>query len=342
MGQGGPISPRHALVVGSWFLCREVELSTTRACLVSVKEGSYPSVSWCLPASKADLKANGVERTHFCECRDAASPTCPVCAMRAHLAFLAAAFPSRFKNGVFDPDFPLFPSEKGVACSKEAMASTFVAAARYLGLPIESLDGGEAITGHTLRVTGAQGLSRLGLDLYAIQLMGRWGSDAVRLYVRAVPLECAARRAASAAARMKDLAEVVESASDETSSPEQVLCDLAAAAPPRWRATVCGLTESLEVEVETSSPFPLSPTWVRNESTDPHCSGYFHVVSEALSGVQMGEWKVRCGWRFAGIPTVAIDVDPPVVADWYRVCRRCAKDRQQELDKEHYRLKALR
>ena len=56
----------------------------------------------------------------------------------------------------------------------------------------------------------------------------------------------------------------------------------------------------------------------------------------------MGEWKVRCGWRFAGIPTVAIDVEPPVVAYWERVCRRCAKERQQELETEHYRLKALR
>ena len=70
--------------------------------------------------------------------------------------------------------------------------------------------------------------------------------------------------------------------------------------------------------------------------------GLFHVVSHALSGVQMGELKSRCGWRFAGIPSVAVDVDPPVVADWERVCRRCTKVRQQELETEHYRLKALR
>ena len=29
---GGPVSPHTAVVVGSWFLSREVELSSTRAC----------------------------------------------------------------------------------------------------------------------------------------------------------------------------------------------------------------------------------------------------------------------------------------------------------------------
>ena len=162
------------------------------------------------------------------------------------------------------------------------------------------------------------------------------------MYVRAVPLERAARRAALAAARARDLEDVVEEAIEGSSSTDQVLQGLAASAEPRWQATVCSLAGSLDVEVETVSPFPAPPTWVRNESTDAHCSGYFHVVSDALSGVQMGEWKVRCGWRFAGIPTVAIGVEPPVVADWEQVCRRCAKERQQELETEHYRLKALR
>ena len=63
---------------------------------------------------------------------------------------------------------------------------------------MESRYGIDAITGHTLRVTGAQGLARLGLELWAIQLLGRWGSDAVQTYVRAVPLEFVARQAALA------------------------------------------------------------------------------------------------------------------------------------------------
>ena len=106
---GGPVSPRCAMVVGSWFLTREVELATSRACLVSVTEGECPSVSWCLPASKADTRAVGIERIHYCECVNESSADCPVCAMRAHLAFLAKAFPDQLEDGEVQSGLPPLP-----------------------------------------------------------------------------------------------------------------------------------------------------------------------------------------------------------------------------------------
>ena len=48
-------------------------------------------------------------------------------------------------------------------------------------------------------MTGAQGLTRAGLDLWQVQLLGRWGSDAVRGYVSGAALgrsDTWARRAA--------------------------------------------------------------------------------------------------------------------------------------------------
>ena len=89
-----------------------------------------------------------------------------------------------------------------------------------------------------------------------------------------------------------------------------------------------------DVEVETQKPLPLHVNWVRNESAHGF-RGIYHVPSRRLSGVQMHEWKSRCGWRFGGIPTVAIDVAPPTIVDWERVCKRCARDRQEELELEH-------
>ena len=56
------------------------------------------------------------------------------------------------------------------------MAETCYAAANKLGVHLESADGSEFISGHTLNVTGAQGLVRLGLDLWAIQLVCRLGA----------------------------------------------------------------------------------------------------------------------------------------------------------------------
>ena len=84
------------------------------------------------------------------------------------------------------------------------MADTFVQAAGFLGIPPVSPVGSEAITGHSLRVTGAQGPAQLGPDAWTFQLIGRWGSSAFLHCFRAVSLERAAPRAADAA-RRRDL-----------------------------------------------------------------------------------------------------------------------------------------
>ena len=88
-----------------------------------------------------------------------------MCVMRAHLEFLRKAFPEKVRGLSFESDFPLFPTEEGRVVSKDAMTETIVAAARFLNVQLVSADGTEQMSGHTLRVTGAQGLSRLGLDL---------------------------------------------------------------------------------------------------------------------------------------------------------------------------------
>ena len=287
------------------------------------------------------MKAEGVERTHYWECVGSAAADCPVCAMRAHLEFLAKAFPGEVEDGKFKHDFPLFPDADGRICSKAAMAGTFEVAARYLGLPLTSLDGSEVISGHSLRVTGAQGLSRLGLDLWVIQLLGRWGSDAVRVHVRTVPLEAAARLAAKAAQRRRDLEDIVVAAAATDSSPDKTIQKLSATAAPRWVATIAALEEPLEIEVETALPLPPQPVWVRNESRHA-TKGFYHVVSLRLKGLQMWEYKSRCGWRFGTIPTVAVGVAPPAVKHWGIVCKRCSRAKQEALEAETLALKKER
>ena len=64
----GPWKARNALVAGSWFMLREVELSAARAEDITFEPGSKPNVRWLLPASKADAKAVGVTRCHGCLC----------------------------------------------------------------------------------------------------------------------------------------------------------------------------------------------------------------------------------------------------------------------------------
>ena len=66
------------------------------------------------------------------------------------------------------------------------------------------------------------------------------------------------------------------------------------------------------------------------------------MVSIRLKGLQMWEYKSRCGWRFGAIPTVAVGVAPPVVRHWEIVCKRCARSKQETLEAEALALKKER
>ena len=149
--------------------------------------------------------------------------------------------------------------------------------------------------------------------MWAIQVIGRWGgSDAARMYVRAVPLEAAACLVAVAARQhdpLQDLEDVVFESTEDLATPETVLQKLAEIVDPRWHDAVCALAEPLEVEVETAMPLLPQPRWIRNEET-------------------------HCGWRFAGLPKVAADVYSPKTRDWEIVCKRCAKVLQHKLEAE--------
>ncbi len=146
-------------------------------------------------------QALGVSRTHGCCCAGDARVGCPLCAIKAQHGLLRQRFPHSWSEGKFVQDFPLFPTVAGDVPEKHAVAETIAFAATLLKCPLVSPDGAAKITGHSLRVTGAQGLARAGLDAWAIQLLGRWGSSTVLSYIQEVPLENSsswARRAVSA------------------------------------------------------------------------------------------------------------------------------------------------
>ena len=124
---------------------------------------------------------------------------------------LKRRFPASWKDGVPDDDLPLFPSEDGEVVAKDRMALAIMEAAQRLGSPLETPDGSSKVTGHSLRVSGAQGLARAGMDVWAIQLLGRWGSSVVLDYVREVPLEAASTWASRVA--RSDTIDVVKDSS---------------------------------------------------------------------------------------------------------------------------------
>ena len=211
---GGPINPRAAISAGCWFLCREVELSTSRARNLEFSMvGDALTVTWHLPASKNDQAALGYARTLRCSCEaDACARRvragCAAHVLLDHAHFLRIRFPERWSQEGPEWSLPLFPDGSGTVVSKQAMVETIRSAARSLGVPLTSPDGTERVTGHSLRVSGAQGPIKLGWHPWAVQLQGRWESDVVKRYIRDSPLD-AARAVPSKAGPSLDLEHLV-------------------------------------------------------------------------------------------------------------------------------------
>ena len=311
---GGPVGPTNAIIVGSWWMTREIELSTARAALVEVIPSTASSplfVRWHLPASKTDQRAEGVARTHRCRCQGKPFRGCPAHCVWDQLLVLQRLFPDKWVDGVPAWDLPLFPTSAGSVCFKADMQDTITAAAQRLAVPLSAPDYSERVSGHSLRVTGAQGLARLGWELWAIQLMGRWGSETVKHYVQEALLDFASSRLP---ARLVDLEEMVAQRRESTielSQPKHTIEDGTSKSPsvkpPTSATSKCSSTsnpsrdpapapdttdqtDALAVEVQAVDMIP-GPTveFVRNAVTQ-----FDHMVNRA--GPSQAR-RSRCGWH---------------------------------------------
>ena len=347
---GGLVNPRAAMQIGAWWLTREVELSTTRASLVelSVNSTGQLAARWFLPASKTDIEAVGMARTLICHCScppkwpEAGAKSCPAHVMAEHLLLLRALFPGRHDaRGVPDIDLPLFPTSTGEVVKKEAMVETILKAGESLNVAREAPDGSERFSGHSLRVTGAQGLAELGWHLWAIQLQGRWGSETVKKYLREAPLS----HPISATSPVMDIEALVEKllpalsarapqlgqqqyqASTPSSAQSKLVVDLLVEEAGRSRTSAsssssssCTSSGQVFVGETAAAAYPQDETEFVLKPADLVInlnSGFTHRAS-TLS-------HARCGWQFASKNARAHILtkfeDGPEV--WGSCCERC-------------------
>ena len=170
----GPAATRDSALVGAWWALRELELgAATRGQLAVTPDaaaGGCGEATLYLPASKNDPAGFGKARTHGCTC-GSLEAMCPVAAARRILESDIAA----------TGDAPLFPTPSGGFCTKAGSVAVFQRLAAAVGMK-------QRVTGHTLRVPGAQAMARAGMDVWQIQLFCRWGSAAVLGYIRDAPL----------------------------------------------------------------------------------------------------------------------------------------------------------
>jgi len=322
---GGPVGPRNAIICGAFWLLRETELAGARASLVNLLLDGPPTAGLTLPASKSDQEGVGATRFHSCLCGGGPPrPLCPVHSIWDQMWVLKRRFPDMFAGDLPADTLPLFPTTSGRPVTKQGMVGTIVWAAVRLRIPLESPDGAEHVTGHSLRPTGAQGLCRLGMDPWAIQVLGRWGSSVVQRYIRSAvssaPAAQARRHAlarslrdigADAAKGLSELEIRRLTAAEVEACMTRLAPTLTEAFREQWRqdlatelarqrgqdSTSSSSSSSAEEPPEAADP-PAQNENGRNEVASVHSRKKHRILIGPETVLDATSWTTVCGWYF--------------------------------------------
>ena len=177
-------APR-SLVVATWWLLRELEVSNVRVLITHVRLTSKGAVL-NLPVSKTATRGVGAERCLPCLCGTEAGSelgiidewACPACTLRKQLDLSLRAH-GVGQHAESALDCPLFFDQPGEAFSK---VETIAAWRKCEGVHPEREQDRE-VTGHTARRTGIQLLARTGWARWQIQFMARHTTSMVDRYI---------------------------------------------------------------------------------------------------------------------------------------------------------------
>ncbi len=303
----GPLPPPGFLVsgidvvlVGAWWLMREIELAGLLVQDVAVSPGSQCGTATLLLAvSKTDATAKGVRRTLGCCCPSA---LCPSAAVRRLLAST---------TGLAATDY-VVRSLTGQPATKAEVVREIRHVGKLLGVT-------NGISGHSLRVTGAQRLALAGVAVPRITLFGRWASKAMVTYARESLLGARGGGLAEQVADV-DFTErglIALARSSTTNAPEAAVREFVmhAGAEPmgslgkadlvrQWAQ----LADQAKAEHASASSSPPLPSLIRSRA------GVIHkVVSQRIT---------RCGWTWSSHDDIQAVAEGAVLT-----CRKCAGTR---------------
>ena len=251
---------------------------------------------------------------------------CPVHALWDQMWLLRRRFGARFRNDVPDHSLPLFPCSSGGAASKHSVVATILSAAQRLQLPLVSPDASFRVSGHSLRATGAQSLTRMGLDLWAVQVLGRWGSATVTRYIRessasadaalsrrhvlgqslrALTLDLRSRAQAPAAvcpdlvrSCIKDLLPDFAAGLRDSLS-EAVVAEVARQRAASQASKPSSSSSSSEPASPAAAPAPPPPPALDRDFVTSSWSRKRHIVALGpKTTVERWLWITACGWKF--------------------------------------------
>ena len=291
----GPLAPvgwDNFLVVAAYFIMREIEAAAVVVEHVTVSCADL-KVSLRLPVSKKDPRAVGCTRSWSCLC--AGSPMrvdCPFHAIACQLKLLEDKFGLPLAS-----DLPLFPDDCGTVCSKVNIIDALEATIIACGVSVHHSNGSKAFGGHSFRVTGAQRLASLGVEVSKIMILARWAGDTVLRYIREAPLENLPAEVAALEEKrnlldlLSTLRREIQSLSSQLGNQQRELGSLREETANQLSLEVARVSADLQSKFGPASTKPYIARCAHKR---------FKVHRAVVDGCETppSNWKTQCGLRF--------------------------------------------
>ena len=279
---GSPIFPKQAILLGSLWVLREIELAWAKWGDIRIDSVSKV-VHWTLTASKTDPAAKSCTRKWGCLCTEVGSHLCPYHVMYEYRDCLAR----RLKLIADDStdSSPVFPDFEGNVILKAGMVCAIEDTLFNCGEAPRDPSGRRRFGGHSCRVAGSRFWAGHGMEIYKLQIFARWGSDVILRYVADSPLSQVGLQSSS-------------SSSSSSSANKRHIAELSTKV-----AKLAAFVEDAIAEVQA-----LKADIARR--TEESCLEFVqHCTTKCWHEILIGDldtppalWKTRCGWRFSHQP----------------------------------------
>ena len=211
------------------------------------------------------------------------------------------------------------PASDGLELSKSSIIRGFRLALEHAGVPLQRPDESgqqlDRFQGHCARVSGAQWLVSLGLQLSLVQILGRWTSYAIQRYVQQAPLTQVPAAASQILSQGGSLDSSLEAGAgamqlfsvegrastqlrDRERSPKRVrrvVAPLSSSAAQSSLASSAAAIDTLRAEVSALQKAVEKPAeqFIRQPR-----SGRIHRIAVEEAANLPKKWRTRCGWPY--------------------------------------------
>ena len=328
----GPVGAINMIILGMFFLLREIEASLSLASSVSIEPNSK-RVTWNLPATKTDPMALGKVRSWECTCDGKRRCPCPFHAASDQQKILTKLFAT---DGGLPPNLPLFPTKQGQTVEKEAVVRTIEKVASTLQVETHNESGDRLFGGHTLRISGAQHMAAIGIDTVIIALLARWQSSIVLRYAAEAPLQNISDtyRSKLQSFNLKGfIRQIKDEMLDMRSETANLHSDFRTAITEEIAAHKLETASKQNSSNQECKTNPLESSsqiyYIKND--DP---GIFHLPQVHGIAITPFAWTTKCGWKFGTTVMFSTVTEIEPTTNWKHVCGKCLQDMRDKLMNE--------